>query len=66
MGEQQNQPFQLSFAHITATLSPPVITRCCYSVVRATVSRRSCSRATCIVRGLMAMPRSVAITSISS
>lgn len=31
MGEPENQPFQLSFAHITATLSPPVITRCCYS-----------------------------------
>src|ERR1019366_4103281 len=31
-----------SKAHTTGTSNPPVITRCCYSMVRATVSRRSC------------------------
>ena len=34
----------------TATSSPPAITRCCCSTARATVSRRSCGRATCIAR----------------
>src|ERR1019366_10437085 len=37
-------------APTTGTSSPPAITRCCCSTLRATVSRRSCGRATCIVR----------------